>query len=66
VYEKSGDASAIVRIAVESGEILIELSLFIGFISVKKNPDSSLCFAVSFLVGLNIWVELFCQLEGEI
>jgi hypothetical protein len=66
VYEKSGDVSAIVRITVESGEILIEVSLLVGFISVKKNPDSSLYVAVSFLVGLNIWVELFCQLEGEI
>lgn len=66
MYEKSGDVSAIVRITVESGEILIEVSLLVGFISVKKNPDSSLYVAVSFLVGLNIWVELFCQLEGEI
>ena len=66
MYEKSGDVSAIVRITVESGEILIEVSLLVGFISVKKNPDSSLYVAVSFLVGLKIWVELFCQLEGEI
>jgi hypothetical protein len=57
---------SIVRIAVESGDKFIDDSLIIGFISVKKNPDSSLFFTISFFVGLNTWVELLCQLEGEI